>query len=195
MFQKLDYRGKYFMDHYIDILIKPATELTQSQLMSLLYNKFHNALVQINMKKIGVSFPQCQIKPGCVFRIHGDMISLNKLQDSNWLDGIAQYFQINDLKLVPAAVEYRTISRFRTNMSKSKLARLKRRGTINADEEKVYKAKMFAQGLTNPYFDLESGSTGQRFRLFIQMSQLREEHSVGDFDTYGLSKVATIPWF
>ena len=80
-------------------------------------------------------------------------------------------------------------------MSKSKLERLKRRGSITPGEEKTYKAKMFSQGLDNPYLDLESGSTGQKHRRFIHFGPLMDQSVAGKFDSYGLSKVATIPWF
>ena len=183
------------MDHYIDISLIPDADMCESALMNLIYNKFHKALVSIKIDKIGVSFPGYQIKLGRVIRLHGDKANLNELQTVNWLGGIAGYCETSDLRAVPANIKYRTISRIRTNMSKSKLARLKRRGSITADKEKDYKEKMFTLGLTNPYFDLESGSTGQTHRRFIHFGSLVEQGVTGTFDSYGLSKCATIPWF
>ncbi|MGB5156515.1 MAG: type I-F CRISPR-associated endoribonuclease Cas6/Csy4 [Desulfobacterales bacterium] len=183
------------MNYYIDVEIKPDSEMRESPLMNLVYNKFHKALVKLKTEQIGVSFPKYQIKLGKILRLHGDRTNLQNLNNLNWLGGIAGYCEISDVKSVPADVKYRTVSRIRTNMSKSKLERLKRRGSITHDEEKAYKAKMFSLGLDNPYLDLESGSTGQRLRLFIHFGYLLDQPVIGNFDSYGLSKIATIPWF
>ena len=183
------------MEYYIDIELKPNAEIQESPLMNLVYNKFHYALVKLQTKQIGASFPKYQIKLGKVLRLHGDNANLLNLQNSNWLDGIAVYCEISGVKSIPGDIKFRTVSRIRTNMSKSKLKRLKRRGSITPDEEKIYKAKMFSQGLTDPYIDLESGSTGQKHRRFIHFGPLLDQPVEGKFDSYGLSKVATVPWF
>jgi len=183
------------MDYYINIGIKPESEMRESPLMNLVYGKFHKALLKLNTKQIGVSFPGTKLKLGRFIRVHGDKTDLQDFQGLNWLCGAAGYCEINDLRNVPSDTKYRTVSRIRTNMSKSKLERLKRRGSITLDEEKIYKAKMFSQGLDNPYLDLESGSTGQKYRLFIHFGPLLAEPVAGKFDSYGLSKVATVPWF
>lgn len=183
------------MDYYIDIEIKPDADMRESPLMNLVYTKFHKALVTFKTEQIGVSFPGYQIKLGRLLRLHGDKTNLHNLQGLNWLGGVVGYCEISDVKNVPADVKYRTVSRIRTNMSKSKLERLKLRGSITPDEEKTYKAKMFSHGLDNPYLDLESGSTGQKHRRFIYFGPLMDQPAAGKFDSYGLSKVATVPWF
>ena len=183
------------MNHYIDVLLKPDAEMQESPLMNLVYNKFHKALIKLKTEQIGVSFPKCQIKLGKVLRLHGDKTDLHNLQGLNWLGGVAGYCEISDVNNVPAIVKYRTISRIRANMTKSKLERLKRRGSITLGEEKTYKAKMFSQGLDNPYLDLESGSTGQKHRRFIHFGPLLDQPVAGKFDSYGLSKIVTVPWF
>ncbi|MCX5869208.1 MAG: type I-F CRISPR-associated endoribonuclease Cas6/Csy4 [Deltaproteobacteria bacterium] len=183
------------MDYYIDIEIKPDPEMRESPLMNLVYTKFHKALVKLGTDQIGVSFPGYKIKLGRLLRLHGDKTNLHNLQGLNWLGGVAGYCEISDVKNVPLDVKYRIISRIRTNMSKSKLERLKRRGSITPVEEKAYKAKMFSQGLDNPYLDLESGSTGEMHRRFIHFGPLLDHPVADKFDSYGLSKVATAPWF
>lgn len=183
------------MNHYIDVLLKPDAEMQESPLMNLVYTKFHKVLAKLETEQIGVSFPCYKIKLGRLLRLHGDKLDLHNLQGLNWLGGIAGYCEISDMKNVPAIVKYRTISRIRANMTKSKLERLKRRGSITPGEEKNYKAKMFSQGLDNPYLDLESGSTGQKHRRFIHFGPLLDQSVAGKFDSYGLSKVATVPWF
>jgi len=183
------------MEYYIDIELKPDAEISESPLMNLVYNKFHKALVKLKTEQIGVSFPKYQIKLGKVLRLHGNKTNLQNLQGLDWLGGIAGYCEISVVKNVPANVKYRMVSRIRTNMSKSKLERLKRRGSITPGEEKNYRAKMFSQGLDNPYLDLKSISTGQKHRRFFRLGPLLDQSVEGKFDSYGLSKVATVPWF
>ena len=185
------------MDYYFEIKLKPDFEMRESLLMSLVYNKFHKALVTLRSDRIGVSFPDYKIKLGRIIRFHGCKTDLQNLCSTNWLGGLIGYCAVSKIMPVPANVEYRIISRIRTNMSQSKLKRLKRRGSITPLEEKRYKAKMFSQGLVNPYLDLKSSSTKQIYRRFISFSALMNEpHNDNDkFDSYGLSDTATIPWF
>lgn len=109
------------MEYYIDIRLKPDTEMRESPLMNLVYVKFHKALVKLKPAQIGVSFPKCHIKLGEVLRLPGNKDDLRNLQSLNWLGGIAGYCGMSDIKSVPADVKYRTVSRLRSNMSKSKL--------------------------------------------------------------------------
>lgn len=185
------------MDHYIDILLKPSKKITENQSINFLYHRFHNVLARYQFDRVGVSFPKYKLKAGDIFRIHGDKDDLVNIDLTNCIGSMKDFFEIGSITPVPALVNgYRIVSRVRTNMSKSKLVRLKRRGAIkNINEERAYKAKMFSQSLTAPYFDLESSSTGQKFRLFIKFGELMPEPVDGKFDTYGLSKVATVPWF
>ena len=46
-----------------------------------------------------------------------------------------------------------------------------------------------------PFVVLTSQSTGQKFRLFIEHGPLRERPAQGRFSHYGLSRIATVPWF
>ena len=67
--------------------------------------------------------------------------------------------------------------------------------SISEEETKAYKAKMFQQGMDNPYLELESGSNGYKHRRYIQFGELRSKPVEGEFDQFGLSKTATVPWF
>lgn len=183
------------MNYYIDIQLNPVTSLKESPLMNLVFTQFHRAIVKIKTDQIGVSFPLYNLKLGRLLRLHSDQHNLHDLQVLNWLDGLNEYCDISKIKNVPANTKHRIISRIRNNMTKSKLRRLKQRGSITADEEKAYKYKMFSQGLDNPYLDLESRSTGQNHRRFINFGPLLNEPVNGIFDSFGMSKVATVPWF
>ena len=183
------------MESYIDITIKPDAEMRENVLLNKVYTKLHKALVTLNSDCIGVSFPSYQVKLGRVIRIHSNDAMLRDLLELNWLGGLVGYCDITDIKTVPSECEYRTISRIQSTMSQAKLSRLIKRGSISEEEVKTYKAKMFTKGLDNPYLELESSSNGHNYRCYLKFGALQAEPKQGNFDTFGLSKTATIPWF
>jgi len=183
------------MDHYIDIVLKPDAEMRENVLMNKVYTKFHKALVTLRSASIGVSFPRYRIKLGNILRIHGNTASLNDIQGIDWLGGLIGYCEVSESMCVPENTKYRAISRKQSNMTMAKLDRLIKRGSIVPDEIKTYKAKMFGQGLDNPYVELESCSNGHKHRRFIAFGKLVDEPIAGKFSPFGLSKIATVPWF
>ena len=132
---------------------------------------------------------------GNVLRIHGAEQQLTELYATNWLGGLVGYCDVSAIQTIPNEVDYRIISRKQSNMAEAKLRRLIKRGSIAEDEIKQYKAKMFQQGMDNPYLELESTSTGHKHRRYIQFGGLKTQAIEGAFDQFGLSKIATVPWF
>jgi len=183
------------MNHYINIQIKPDAEMRENVLLNKVYTKLHKPLHSLKTNDIGISFPNYKVKLGDVIRLHGSEASLTELQSSNWLGGLIGYCDISEIQEIPNDVKHRTVSRIQSNMTASKLRRLIKRGSINADEAKQYKAKMFTQGLDNPYLELESSSNGNKHRRYLAFGELLEIAAEGEFDQFGLSKTATIPWF
>ncbi len=183
------------MEQYIDVKLKPDSIIQESPLMNLVYNRLHRAIVTLKTGEIGVSFPDHKIKLGNVLRIHGSINDLHNLLALNWLDNLSEHCDVLKMNTIPASVKYRTISRVRSNMSKSKLRRLQKRGTISEGDEKKYIRNMFSKGLDNPYVDLVSSSTGETFRMFLSFGPILDQPVYGKYDTYGLSKDTTIPWF
>ena len=183
------------MDHYIDIQIQPDAEMSENFLLNKLYSKFHKALFDLKANNIGVSFPEHHLKLGRTLRIHSNAARLTELQQLNWLGGLSGYCKISGIQIIPAQVQYRTLSRVQTTMSTAKLNRLIKRGTIPEDRIKQYKAKMFSLGLDNPFLELESTSNGHQHRRYLTFGELQPEAVQGEFDFFGLSKTATIPVF
>ena len=195
MSQNFVFNQEKSMNHYIDIQIQPDAEMRENLLLNKVYTKLHKALYSLKSKDIGVSFPRCKVLLGDIIRLHGTVNSLLKLQESNWLGGLTGYCKITKIQTVPEQTSYRIISRIQANMTPTKLRRLIKRGSISADEVKRYKAKMFTKGLENPYFELESSSNGHKHRRYIDFGEIIKHSVSGEFDQFGLSKVATIPWF
>lgn len=183
------------MNHYIDVTIKPDAEMRENLLLNMLYSKLHKALIDLRSRTIGVSFPQYQVKLGKLLRIHGNSDCLQSLQQTDWIGGLVGYCDITPINQNPNVVSYRTVSRIRPNMSNSKLRRLKQRNSISEADIKNYKAKMYDQSLDNPYLELTSSTNGQKYRRYIEFGELVDLPKVEQFDYFGLSKTATIPWF
>jgi len=183
------------MDYYLDIKIVPDEEVPIYFIRNKVYSKFHKALFFLNSTDIGVSFPNYKDKLGNVIRLHGSENSLLKLQETNWLGGLAGYCNISPIQAIPKKVIYRTVSRIQSNMTEAKLRRLVKRESISQDEIKGYKAKMIQKGLDNPYLELDSSSNGHKHRRYIAFGEIVKSSAQGEFDFFGLSKTATIPWF
>ncbi len=184
------------MDFYIDLVMQADEEVPVYFIRNKVFAKFHKALDDLKQNSIGVSFPKYKTKLGDVIRVHGEKSNLDTLQKSNWLGGLAGYCEVSGVLPVPRKIGgYRTVSRIRQNMTISKLQRLINRGSISDEEVRNYKTKMFATGLENPYLELQSSSNGHKHRRYIQFGELNEEMIKGEFDQFGLSKKATIPWF
>ena len=172
------------MKHYIDILIKPDEEMRENVLLNKVYAKFHKALFTLQSKEIAISFPQYKVILGKILRIHGTESKLTELQATKWLGGLAGYCKVSAIQTIPEKVVYRTISRKQSNMTEAKLRRLIKRGSISQDEIKGYKAKMFQQGLDNPYLELESTSTGHKHRRYLVFGELEQSVNMGRFDFF-----------
>jgi len=183
------------MTHYIDVRLLPKKEIRENVLLNQIYTAFHKRLYDLKTNDIGVSFPEYRLKLGRLFRIHGTKEALEKLNEKEWLGKYQEYCKISKIHEIPEVVKYRTVSRVQQNMTEAKLRRLIKRGSISEDEIKRYKIKMYQGGLDNPYVELISMSNGQLHRRFIAFGEIQENSTEGEFDLFGLSKIATIPWF
>ena len=183
------------MNNYLDIQIKPDAEMRENVLLNKVYTKLHKALFSLKATEIGVSFPNNRVRLGDMIRIHASESRLTELQAINWLGGLSGYCDVATIQRVPTEAKHRNISRVQSNMTASKLRRLIKRGSISEEEAGQYKAKMFSQGLDNPYLELQSSSNGNKHRRYLEFGELLDEPVAGSFDQFGLSKTATIPWF
>lgn len=184
------------MDNYIDIQIQPDAEMRENVLLNKVYTKLHKALWDLKARDIGVSFPKAKVLLGNVIRVHSTFERLQELNEMKWLGGLFGYCLHSDIQQVPSTVKYIKVSRWQHNMSESHLRRLIKRGSITQEKIKAYKAKMFTKQMTTlPFLEIESTSTGKHHRRYIKVSEILDEPIKGEFDSFGLSKCATIPWF
>ena len=183
------------MQYYIDIQLQPDAKMRENVLLNRVYSKLHNALCHLKTHDIGVSFPDYQQRLECLLRLHGTQQSLDRLQGLNWLAGLQNFCQISPITATPTPSHHRVLSRQQCNLTKAKLRRLIKRESIPAHEIQHYRAKMFQQGLTTPYVELNSHSSQQDYRLYIKFSEISDIAVIGKFNHFGLSRSATVPWF
>ena len=185
------------MDYYINIRIRPDPEFPSTVLMNALYAKFHRALVELKSDEIGVSFPDYSPKQlGKRLRLHGSFNSLSQLMDLNWLTGMRDHIELSPITLVPANTKYCCVRRVQAKSSAERLRRrLMRRKGLDEQEARLRIPDTVANYLNLPFVTLNSQSTGQHFRLFIQHQEIQTESVLGKFSAYGLSPTATVAWF
>jgi len=187
------------MEHHIDIDVRPDPEFSAHQLMNALYAKLHRALAAKNSTCIGVSFPGFSLKAphlGTRLRLHGDVAALSALMASGWVTAMRDHVTLTPLTQVPETAEHRIVRRIQVKSSPERLRRrLMRRHDLDAQQARHYIPDEVAQVAKQPYVQLRSTSTGQSFRLFIDHGAPQSHAIAGDFNTYGLSQTATVPWF
>lgn len=187
------------MDHYVDIDVQQDPEFPVHQLMSALYAKLHRALVAQNCTLVGVSFPGFGLKGpylGTRLRLHGDLAALSALLASDWLAGMRDHVTLTQPTRVPATAKHCAVRRVQVKSSPERLRRrLMRRHGIDAQEACQRIPDEAARLVDLPFVQLRSTSTGQSFRLFIEHGPAQDNPIPGGFNAYGLSQLATIPWF
>jgi CRISPR-associated endonuclease Csy4 len=183
------------MNSYIDVTLRPSPELPVNRLMNTVYSNLHKILFDLNSTDIGVSFPDFRVTLGNKLRVHGQSTALEMLEKTIWLGGVNDRCSASEISQIPKECSHRVISRVQSNMTQSKLNRLLKRGSISNEDARKYKAKMFAKGLDAPYLELVSGSNGHKHRRYISFGPLTSQPTEGEFDQFGLSKTATVPWF
>ncbi|AWI81285.1 MAG: type I-F CRISPR-associated endoribonuclease Cas6/Csy4 [Betaproteobacteria bacterium HGW-Betaproteobacteria-13] len=187
------------MDHYIDIKLLPDPEFSAPMLMNALFAKLHRGLVDHGGGDIGVSFPEVGGKTlalGSQLRLHGNSTSLGLLMQNGWTQGMRDHITLIEPRPIPTTVQHRVVRRVQAKSNPDRLRRrLMSRKSIGAEEALTAIPDSSAKRLTLPYVEMSSRSTGQRFRLFIEHLAPQPEPVAGGFGTYGLSDIATVPWF
>lgn len=206
------------MDHYLDLRIRPDPEFSVAQVMSTVFQKLHLTLVDLRSTDIGISFPEFRDEPptlGACLRLHASADRLRTIVSHPRLTGLKDYLEISQATPVPAQARYRVVSRVQAKSSPERLLRrqMRRHGYASAEEARqaaitsvlerhngmskseavqhVDRVRM----LTLPYVGLHSQSTARFFRLFIRHGAVQDTPVTGNFNAYGLSTNATIPWF
>lgn len=183
------------MNFYCDIKVLPDPEASEPVLISNLMAKLHRALVDLKDINIGISFPNVNKTLGDTLRLHGNEADLNLLFDLNWLKGLRDYCSQTPVLLVPEACLYRCVKRKQAKSANNKRKRSIAKGWLSAEEATLKIGNEQQKMLLLPFVQLKSTSTGQLMKLFIEHGGLQDKAVEGQFNRYGLSTSATVPWF
>jgi CRISPR-associated endonuclease Csy4 len=184
------------VDYFLDIRVLPDPEFGEEMLMAALFAKLHRALGARGRGDIGVSFPEFSTKPGALLRLHGEASALHELEKSLWRKGLNDYCLSGEVAPVAEIKGWRCVSRVQVKSSPERLMRRSvRKGWLTQDEANARLLTMREQSTTLPWLNMKSLSNGQLFPLFICHGELLTQRVSGTFSSYGLSHVATIPWF
>lgn len=183
------------MKHYIDIEVLPSVDYSNTVLMNTLFSKVHPVLYEYGNNEIGISFPNFKKNLGNILRIHGKKENLSAFINNNWLSGMRDLVNHSDILEIPNDVKYRTVTRERVNNSVDRLRRRKmKREGISEETAKKLIPSTEQKNLSLPYINVHSKSNQQYFRIYIKHI-IQDKQVTGNFDNYGLSSSATIPWF
>ena len=194
--------------YYQQIEIFDDGEISPGFVWSRLYGLLHSRLTGLKdsdgLTPVGVAFPgygKARFPLGTALRLFApDKETLESLHMEELLKDYGDYLQVMAVKEVPRAHSFARFFRKQfKNTNPERLARryAKRHG-ISFDKalERYKSLETESVEKTNklPYIHLQSSSTGQRHRLFIVKESVQMATD-GRFNTYGLSKTATVPCF
>lgn len=188
------------MDRYIEITVNPDPEFTASTLMNVVFEKLHHAFVKVANKDVGVSFPRVAEEKktlGNILRLHGTGTQLEILQSTHWLQGLQDYTECSKILETPRSTQFCQVRRIQVKSSADRLRRryIKRHPDASADIVDTLFEKSKEERVKLPFLHIKSSSSQQQFRLFLQHLPAQEKEITGEFNTYGLSNTATVPWF
>lgn len=188
------------MNSYFEIKALPNPEIIQSTVVAYLMQSLHQMLPAYT-GRIGLDFPGYgqQRTLGGTIRVFGsedDVTGLKGRAERN--PNIASYGLVTPVSTVPASItQYVSCTRVHARGA-SRLKRLKLRHQAKGTWTDELESQVIARlelGLNLPHVNLGSGSTGQRFKLFVRRS-ISGSKGTGLFNAYGLSLgEANLPMF
>ncbi len=188
------------MDHYIDITALQDPDFTPQVLLNAIFSKLHKRFVELASNDIGVSFPNATEKSlGFKLRLHGSKASLGALMSARWIGSMQAMVGVSEIALVPAGAAHMVVRRVRSQVNIDRIKRrlVRRLMAREGVTEDVASARIQVNSgamLKDPYLEVSSSSTGQKFRFFIRQKQASEP-VIGSFNCYGISASSTLPSF
>lgn len=192
------------MKHYRDITLLPSADIALNFLWEKVYQQIHLGLVEMQDSNgnvpIGIGLPEYLSKHaplGRKLRLFAISKEVFTAFDADtWLKRLADYVHLTGVRDVPENI--RSFSCFKRQQTKTNVERLARRKAKRQNisiEQAVEQLGDFEDKLVKtPFINIQSQSTGKRFRLFVQKEMCDEPRYEG-FSTYGLSPVSTVPEF
>lgn len=191
------------LTHYLDVSLRFDADLQPAHALAALFTRLHLYLARNGTGAIAVSFPETirnaageARQLGRVLRLHGTAEALMPLTQAATWGGAATVGDIGAVKTLPARVLHHRIRRVQVDSNPERLMRraMRRKGLTEAEGRENY-ARARAGATALPFIPISSQSTGQSFRLFLDVGPPQTESYEGRFNAYGLSQEATVPCF
>lgn len=188
------------LSHYLDLQLRPDPEITPTQLLAALYARLHRALVTApTAPSIAVGFPGYDASRhtlGECLRLYASEAALQPWATGAWLGSLRDHVSMAAPLPVPAHAAHRTLRRVQVKSSPERLRRrLMKRHNISEAQARERIPDSVGRATDLPYVQMVSTSTAQQFKLFLDLGEAHSQPQAGDFNTYGLSATATVPWF
>ena len=191
------------MDSYVNIEIRENPDFKSTTLMNTLFEKLHFALVKAGPNiQVGVSFPSAShgkhSSLGHVLRLHGQSSTLSEFMKSRWASSLGDYVSVTNVMPVPlpSNVRHTCVKRVQFQSNAERLRRrFMKRHNVDADIARQKIPDSVERRTNLPWLQLKSASTGQYFRLFIEIGESQASGTTGEFNRYGLSSTGTVPIF
>ena len=190
------------LSHYIDLQLRPDPETAPAQLLAALYMRLHRALAAQGSIDIAVSFPGYSDQRhtlGERLRMFGSEAALQPWATGAWLGSLRDHVSGMAAAAplpVPAHAAHRTLRRIQVKSSPDRMRRrLMKRHQLSETQARERIPDSVGRVTDLPYVPMASTSTAQQFKLFLELGAAQPQPQTGDFNTYGLSATATVPWF
>ncbi|MCX8670169.1 type I-F CRISPR-associated endoribonuclease Cas6/Csy4 [Gilliamella sp. B2865] len=186
------------LTHYFELRAIPQLEITETEVINQVMQSLHQVLVNYQ-GNIAVSFPCYNVHRtlGGIIRLFGDEVQLQQFKTA--LQTVVSDYTIA-LPITPVPTNIKGYLRLiRVNpKGQSALRRAEKRLTAQGKWSDEVKNKMIEKWgsvqLNYPHLHFISKSTGQNFIMWIKQEKCTTPVQ-GIFNSYGLSKIATIPDF
>ena len=187
------------MKAYVEIILHPNAEIPLFFLWEKVFTQIHIAFVSrihtTNKMSYAVSFPDYDVKNhrlGDRLRIFAeDRETLDELDLDSILIRLREYIHVTKIRLIPSRKVngYAVYSRYQPDTT----AEQKRHEGVTYDQALGF-MKQRKEKYDLPYIPLKSVSNKHSFNLFIA-KKFSDREVEGEFGSYGLSSVATVPEF
>ena len=196
------------MKFYQEITLLPSSDISLGFLWGKVFKQVHLGIVEQldenGNSTIGISFPEYnknkKIGIGEKFRllsINSD--NLENLNIKKWLARLSDYVHMTSIRPVPRNIEGHTLyqrERFKSNSHMRRLAvRKAKREGISVEEARGQFGEFQKKDSKNPFINMYSETTGQKFKLFILRKEVDSATGDGTFGSYGLGAKSSVPEF
>jgi CRISPR-associated endonuclease Csy4 len=192
------------MKYYRDITLLPSADIALNFLWEKLFQQIHLGFVEMQDSNgnvpIGIGLPEYQSEYGPLgrklrlFAVSKEV--LTAFDADTRLRRLADYVHLTGVRDVPEKIK--VFNCFKRQQTKTNVERLARRRVKRHNisiEQAISELDRFEDNqVKTPYINMQSHSTGQKFRLFILKEECGAPAYEG-FGTYGLSSVSTVPEF